>query len=435
MFQKLYTLLAISLTISFVQAQDIIPVAFDLKAPIDVTADADGNLWITESGTGFNDGQVVRLNTADQSLDTIISGLPSYFDFMSEELQGPLSARMMADGRIFVNQGAGIDTASASIIEFHIDDYNTNGTLSVSDYRSIVKEGEWVLANGYAESNPYSFVFDENGNYIIADAAANAIVKYDVSTQSFSVIADMPSFQNPLPFGPPFIEPVPTKILTHPDGGWLVSTLTGFPFVDGVSKVYHVHTDGSMSIYAEGLTLVTDMEFDPNDDQLIVQQFAKFGEVDSSLTFIFGSAQAIKIDTEGNLDTLLSGYGPSPGMTIAADGSLYMTHLFLGQLLRAEGLLTDTDHPIISTEGIDLFPNPNNGAFTVALDLPQASPLSYQLLNLQGQVMASGQLGDFGSGQQQIPFGFTGLNLPSGQYYLQIRASKQWFTTSIIKNN
>lgn len=412
------------------QAQEILPIAFDLNSPIDVNLDASGNAWVALSGSGMDDGQVVRINT-DQTTDVIIADLPSYFDMMSGELQGALSARLMADGRILLVQGAGPDPASASIIEFHIDDWDQGGApLTIADSHSMIKVGDWALAQGFAESNPYSFLIDGDGNYMIVDAAANAVFKYDVSDESFSVVAEFEGIPNPLPFGPPYIDPVPTKILAHPSDGWLVSTLTGFPFVDGLSRIFHVKTDGTTEIYVEGLTLITDMEFDPFDDQLLVQQFARFAEVDSSLNFVFGSAQMLKIDDQGNLDTLLSGYGPSPGMAVGPDGSVYMTHLFLGQLLKVEAFLTGVESPNIIAKSFDVFPNPNSGNFSASLQLESAGDLQGQVFDPAGRLIKYVDFGYYSSGNHEITLS---LEIPKGVYFLRLQNDTEGFMTKFVK--
>lgn len=412
--------------------QEIVPVAFDLVTPIDVNLDAEDTPWVTESGTGMNDGRVSRIQ-ADGTVEVVIEGLPSHFNFATEELEGPLSTQVLADGTILVCQGGGPDAFSASILEFHVDDYVAKGAaLTVEDRRSAVLHGAWMLGQGYAETNPYSFLIDSDGSYVIADAAANALVRYSPDTESFEVIADFPALSNPTPIGPPFIDAVPTKVLAHPEGGYLVSTLTGFPFLDGMASVYHVQSDGSMSPYATGLTLVTDMAFDPNDGKLITLQFAAFGEVDSSFTFIFNSAQLVKVDEGNELDTLLTGFGPSPGLALTDDGTAYMTHLFLGQLLKTELSTGLKVLPLPAAQAARVFPNPTAGQCRVELNLSQSGQLHYRLLNNLGQVVQEEALGVLPAGRQELDFDWEDLQLHSGLYQLQFATERERFVAAII---
>lgn len=434
MSSKLYTFLIALLNVTVpLIGQEIIPLAFDIKGPIDINMGADQNLWITESGSGNDDGQVLRMDM-DYTIDTIITGLPSSLDPATMAIDGPWSAQLLTDGRIILVQGKGPNPDAASIIEFLLSDYEEKGSaLVLSEQTAIAKVGEWALAEGYAESNPYTMTLDETGNYIIADAAANALFKFDINLQSFSTIADLPATPNPLPFGPPMVEPVPTKVLTNPEGGWLVAAYTGFPFPSGGSNIYSVQEDGTTELYQGGFTLLGDMEFDPNDGNLVVQQFARFEtQPDSSLNYSFASAELIKIDASGNLDTLLSNYGPSAGMAIGSNGAVYMTHLFLGQLLKVEAILSSTfDQPVRPTE-ISVYPNPNEGIFQTSISLTTATALEYHLVDQMGRTITRGDLGNYPAGFHPITFNFNRKELSKGIYALQIIAENRLFLSRVI---
>ena len=414
-------------------SQNIVPIAFDLASPVDVNLDAEGNAWVTQTGSGADDGLVQKI-TPDGSKETIIEGLPSFFNAMSNELQGALSTQVMADGRIFLCQGAGPDMLSMSIMEFHWDDYVAKGApLLTSDRRSIIKVGEWALANGFMESNPYSFLINGDGDFLISDAAANAIFKYSVDTEAFEVLATFPPFMNPTPIGPPVVDVVPTKILSHPDGGYLVSSLTGFPFLDGASNIYHVLDDGTTTVYASGLTLVTDMDFDPNDGQLVALQFAAFGQVDTSFSFIFNSAQLIKVDANGGLDTVAAGFGPSPGLAFADDGSAYMTHLFLGQLLKSDPISSGIfyfEKPV--AKPMSVFPNPNDGRFAAQVILENAGEVKYRLTDLLGREVASGTVAYLPKGENTLSLDFFGKNVGHGAFQLSLWTEREMFVGRVV---
>ncbi|MCB0644605.1 MAG: ScyD/ScyE family protein [Phaeodactylibacter sp.] len=432
MKKLIYLLLSFLCTFNLGFGQEVVPVAFDLVTPIDVNLDAEGTPWVIESGSGMNDGRLSKIHT-DGTAEVIVQGLPSHFNFMSEELEGPLSAQVFADGTILVCQGGGPDTLSASILEFHVDDYVAKGApLTVEDRRNAILHGEWMLAEGFEETNSYSFLVDSDGSYVIVDAAANALVRYTPTTESFEVIAEFPALSNPTPVGPPFIDAVPTKVLAHPDGGYLVSTLTGFPFLDGMASVYHVQADGSMEPYATGLTLVTDMAFDPNDGKLITLQFAAFGQVDTTFTFLFNSAQLVKVDADNGLDTLLTTFGPSPGLALAEDGTAYMTHLFLGQLLKTT-LTTGIHSPTTpAVQAARVFPNPTTGPCTVELELDQPAQLRYQVLNSLGQVVEEKSIGFRAAGRQLLDLELSVGALTSGLYQVLVHTGNQSYRVALL---
>lgn len=426
LYNLIFLLIMTSITLS---GQQITPIVFDLNAPIDINLDNQGNLWVTDAGTGANDGAVVRV-LEDQTTEVIIEGLPSFFNPTSQELQGPLSTQMMDDGTIYVIQGAGPDTLSASILAFHINDYESkNEPLSPADRRSRIAHGNWVLANGFMESNPYSFVIDADGNFVIADAAANAVIRYNSLNQSFEVLAELPLVPNPIPVGPPFIEAVPTKILADPEGGYLISTLTGFPFLDGFSNIYHLAEDGALTIHASDLTMVTDMEVDPDDGQLLALQFAA---TDSMFSFQFNSAQLIKINGQSELDTLVSGFGPSPGLALGENRTAYVTHLFLGQVLKIDWNPTSVKDLQQSILPIDVFPNPSAGDFSVHIYNETSGGIQAKLFNKNGQLLYHENLGYFSSGNQTIQMDVSRVGMPSGSYILQLQTETTNYFSKII---
>ncbi|RMG16078.1 MAG: ScyD/ScyE family protein [Bacteroidetes bacterium] len=432
---KIYTfLLLLTIWALGVHAQQIDMLVPGLAGPIDVNVDAQGSLWLTEAGSGAQDGRVNKIQP-DGSRMIVIDSLPSFFDPDSREIQGPWTTTMMTDGRIFVCQGEGPDSLSASIMEFHWDDFMAKGApLHAADRRSIIKVGEWVTANGFEESNPYSFILDETGDFIISDAAANAILKYRPDSARFEVLHVFAPFQNPTPIGPPFVDVVPTKILAYPGGGYLVASLTGFPFLDGAANIYHVQADGTSSVFASGLTLITDMAYNAADSSLLALQFGKFGPIDStSFGFLFGSAQVVKISANGQRDTLLAGFGPSPGMALAADSSLYLTHLFLGQLLKTSLISTGlADGNELHIQPLKVFPNPTQGRITASFELQNSGPLSYRLMNMMGQTLRYAPLGYRPAGEQQLPLDLSTTGISRGTYLLSISNGKEHFVSKVV---
>lgn len=432
MKKTFYTILLLLLAYTLMPGQTITPIAFNLAAPIDVCLDSDGNPWITQSGTGMNDGVVQKIRP-DGSKETIIAGLPSFFNAAAKELQGALSTLVLSDGRILLCQGEGIDSLSSSILVFHWDDYLAKGApLTPGDQRSAISLHAFAKSKGFEKSNPYSMVVDANGNFLIADAGANAIFKYLVGTQELELLAALPSFPNPSPVGPPFVQSVPTKILAHPGGGYLVSTLTGFPFLDGAANIFRLMDDGSLTVHASGMTLLTDMDFDPSDGGLLALQFARFGPVDTTFGFIFGSAQLVKVHPDGSLDTLLAGFGPSPGLAIAADGTAYMTHLFLGQLLKTDVLTGLLDFRLPQFKPLTVLPNPNDGRFSATLLVEKPGKANYQLTNLLGREVACGSTGILPEGENQLLLDFSNRPIANGTYLLTLRTDKGNYVSKVI---
>ena len=88
----------------------------------------------------------------------------------------------------------------------------------------------------------------------------------------FSTIAVLPGYSS---FGFPS-DPVPTSVVQGPDDAYYVSQLVGFPFDAGVSKIWRIVPGQAPTVYASGLTNVTDLAFAP-DGTLYAVEIAKNG--------------------------------------------------------------------------------------------------------------------------------------------------------------
>ena len=333
MRQIIFTFLVASLALSL-DGQSFTPIDFNIPGATGVVVGPDNHVWLNSTGTGMNDGRILRYDE-DFIPETIINGLPSNVR-ESGELEGALNVYFINEDLMYVIIGGGPGPDFGKLALFDISTYDsTNGPMTLADAIELIDVSSWVLEQGFAESNPYALLQTDEGDLLIADAAANAVHRY--SNGELSVFTEIPATPNPLPFGPPMMEPVPTQILTDPNGGYLVSAFTGFPFATGGANIYHVTQEGEITTHADGFTMITDMAYDPQDGNLLVLQFANFGE----MGFEFGSAQLIKLLPDGSRETIAAGFGPSAGLGVASDGNIYASHLFLGQLLELKRCIAD----------------------------------------------------------------------------------------------
>jgi hypothetical protein len=130
------------------------------------------------------------------------------------------------------------------------------------------------------ESHPYDLVAGPDGLLYVSDAGANTLLKVDPASGDVSLVAVFPGVPGPMPNpnrgGANESDPVPTGV-DFKDGNIYVSYLPGFPFLPGSAKVVMAAADGTVSDYATGLSMVTDLRTGP-DGQLYAVEMGQFTE-------------------------------------------------------------------------------------------------------------------------------------------------------------
>ena len=64
---------------------------------------------------------------------------------------------------------------------------------------------------------------------------------------------------------------VPTSVVQGPDGAYYISQLTGFPFEKGDANIWRVVPGEEPTVYASGLTNLTDLAFAPDGSLYAVE--------------------------------------------------------------------------------------------------------------------------------------------------------------------
>ncbi len=406
-----------------------------LIGPIGIEADGVGNLWVAESGSGQDDAGVSVLWT-DGTQSRVITDLPSVFDTATMENLGAQRVQFFNDQYVGVMMSEGAGIYSSAILVFARDSIQQGGTaLQGSDAEHIIRIEDRVLQLGIAESNAFSFVHD-GSDLFIADAAANSILRRDGLTGVINVFATFPATANPLPFGPPFFDPVPTRIVHNPAGGFYVSELTGFPFIDGASDIYAVSEEGDVTVVDSNLTLITDLSVDPGGDGLIALQYAQF-RGDSVPPFVIGSAMLTHLHTDGSRDTLASGFGPSPGFAIGEANTYYVTNLFFGTVTKISmGSTTSATSDALNRISMEVFPNPIAETIQLSWQQNAHGPTTLRLYALDGKLLASRDLGAFAPGKQSVSLSSNTLGLNGTQtqnMVMSISSNSTFYSTMIMK--
>ena len=262
-------------------------VASGLDNPRHITIAPDGAVYVVEAGRGgagpcsehpqlgtfcFGpSGAVtrVRSNGADAR---VLTGLPSIINEEGETF-GPFDIAFTGTQKFVLSVGlGGSDQFRAG--------FGPAGAWLATLLQGKLKHGDVslfadVLANEVVanpdgtdiDSNPVGLVRDGNG-YVVADAGANAVVRAS-KHGTFSTIAVLP----PTSIG---ADAVPTSVVRGADGAYYVSQLTGFPFQEGAANIWRVVPGQNPTVYASGLTNVTDLAFGP-DGALYAVEIASRG--------------------------------------------------------------------------------------------------------------------------------------------------------------
>ena len=226
-------------------------IATGLVLPMGLETDNAGNIWVAETGTANNDGKVVIVKPNGTKYDAI-QNLSSIKNASSGEEEGP--SNLILDHN-FLYVLAGDYLYKINVAGFRPGDKVIDATnLSHEDIGTYVRGLNIVVPN---DSHPYNLIKGPDGDIYITDAGANAII-HRHSAGNYSVLAKFPTYANPTPVGPPQVQAVPTGIIF--DGhDFLVSTLTGFPFLPNKANIYRVSLTGTVSVYQAGFTTLTNI--------------------------------------------------------------------------------------------------------------------------------------------------------------------------------
>lgn len=331
-------------------------VASGLNNPRDLAFGPDGALYIAEAGfrsaigttvgpfTFMSSGSITRLSGGTQT--RIVTGLPSLYDSVLNDILGPNGVAFAAGGTGYVAIGLGADPAfrPAGSMFGHVLTFTPGG--SVADFSDAAAfealnnpDGPY---GGPVDSNPFHMTAN-NGGLLLTDAGANALLSLS-STGAISTVAVFPNrfIGSPPPPLPTLPEShvVPTGIAVGPDGTMYVSELTGFPFTPGAAQILSIAPGSSTpTVFATGFTNLTDLAF-ASDGSL----YALSLDLDSILGPNVGGA-IYRVSSTGVAKQIFStGLVNPTGLTVGSDGALYVTNFSnttaagLGQVLRVSAI-------------------------------------------------------------------------------------------------
>ncbi|GEM_PF-677954 len=333
-------------------------VAEGLNTPLGAFIDAEGTLWLSDSGVG-GDTEVEMVNPATNEVQTVTIGETSrvmrLVDGELEEIVTLPSMFLGADStgaaHLYVENGVVYTPFGAWIIgageEVTVPYFGTVIRITDGEVESIADL--WALeleenpdGTTNLEAHPYGITAGPDGLLYVTDAASNALYSIDPESGeivTLAVFEGLPGvFPSPYRNDELITDPVPTGVVYDEEtGNTYVALLSGAPFVPGSAKVLLVEPDGTVSDFATGLTMLTDMKMGP-DGNLYVTQFGMFTEQGPQP----GSGSVYRILPDGTSELVLTGLAFATALAIDADGNAYVvTDLFApgtGTVIRFDGL-------------------------------------------------------------------------------------------------
>jgi len=247
-------------------------IASGLNNPRQLSFAPNGDLYVAEAGAGgsgpcsagpeggnvcFGSSGSVSKISAKGKQSRVLTGLPSLAgEGDGSQAAGPSDVAYLGNGTLAVLIGLGGNPETRAALG---DAGKTMGTLQRADLRTGKLRKVADLATYEARTNPIHDI-DSNpvgleercGSYVVADAGGNTVVGVSGWRHRLITLAVLPDVTGGA-------QAVATSTAVGPDGALYVSELTGYPFPHGGASIYRIGRNGALSVYASGLTNVTDL--------------------------------------------------------------------------------------------------------------------------------------------------------------------------------
>lgn len=352
----------------------------NLKGPTKIITAGQSHLIVAETGTAApNSGRISLVNRVTGARRTLIDNLPSGFNVVEHSPSGPSGIKL--DGlRLYLTIGQGDSVKPGprgglvanpnpatplnnSVLELTLPpDYEvlTSGfALSMSDQHLLSKGVQVLLQNAEGKTMNLRLVANlpdykiENrpglpqgnvrpanlfgveaafGVLYVVDASFNQVYFVFPSTGEYFIHATFPARPNPLPFGPPFVEAVPTNVRAY-GNSLLVTCFTGFPFASGLSDIRQLDPKSGLGgVLQGGLTSTMDVlpvAMPQNQSMLYILEFT----TNMLAQPMPPGRLTLKTPVQTFLisDTLIS---PTSIARDAETGNLFITEIFTGNIVR-----------------------------------------------------------------------------------------------------
>jgi sugar lactone lactonase YvrE len=347
-----------------------------LNGPQGLYIDAEGNLWVVDSGVGGdeeveffnvhvlepapgtfgNTARIIRMSPDGEQ--DVVALLPSIAVPHPDGLDFIGGARVAElDGVVYATVGAW---------HFSIGDDVTlplqAQVVRIEDGAGVTVADLWAHelehnpdGDDNRESHPFGITAGPDGLLYVADAAANALISVDPASGETATVAGFDGlpgvFPNRFRSGELITDSVPTAVVFDAEGDMYVSFLSGAPFIPGSAKVVHVTADGEVSDFATGFTMLVDLTLGP-DGNFYAVQFGMFTEEGP----VFNSGSVVRIYPDGSSELLIEGLPFATAIALDVDGNGYVAINGVaipdaGMVVYYEGLADMQGQPMTTAPG------------------------------------------------------------------------------------
>ncbi|WP_159081356.1 ScyD/ScyE family protein [Nocardioides sediminis] len=210
-------------------------------------------------------GAITRVNHWGQ--ERVVSGLPSLAEAEGTAAIGPSDVAAFSHHRYVATIGLGAPPEkratfgeAGAALGTVVTGHWWSGKPRVAADLAAYEEENDPDGNG-PDSNPTGMLL-ERWSAVVTDSGGNTLlrVKPGGKVETLAVFPDT-DVPNPpfLPPGTTSMQAVPTSVVRGYDGAYYVSQLTGFPFPAGGSSIWRVVPGEEPTVWATGLTNVTDL--------------------------------------------------------------------------------------------------------------------------------------------------------------------------------
>jgi FtsP/CotA-like multicopper oxidase with cupredoxin domain len=294
--------------------------ASGLASPRDMAWDADGTMYVVQSGTGVTDTSVGTAAAFVKIVDgcpvEVASGLPSSTDPFRDVL-GP-SGLAFLDDTLYVLQ-----TATGLYAEMDPDRPNgiyavepeTRSLRLVADLTTWIRDNPVKFTPGDANELGEPFrILAADGGFWVLEANRGEVLRVTVDGE-VTRVADLSEGH-----------PVLTGFALAPEGGVYVGDLTPAPHEDGSAKIIHVAEDGSVSDVWTNLTTVVGILVD-GDGTLYALEMA----TDNENGMRAGTGKLVRQTGVDQSEDVITGLDYPIGLRFGPDGAIYIAFPAYGE--------------------------------------------------------------------------------------------------------